>query len=741
MEDIQETLQRIMIKYNLDEYYPNFRKRMQAEKILKEFLAGREGRVACIASYSSDLALVRHFVGKRERGDYFLCRRAHNFEISYSTAYDVEKLATVDWTQYTTILLVSMEGASFIRHWFRQHGVAHTFLYDLFAEEGVVFDKDWNSLFSDPAMVWWANTAGDHAKQAFLTVELLAQLQNCRAATDEKERRLPLYKAYFLSLCAKDFILAQQCVARMGEEAVRQRASWREVEGLLAEIKEKLAMKMEKDILLLWTDALPYEDIHRVPFLEKKMAEGVCFDNIFTVCPNTHPTLKAMMCGKLPVDEDTYAIEEITEENSPLYRELRQHGYEICVIGEWSTIREDERSTCHHDVYEQSSIALWDLWRNILQHDGPVFFMVHTLQESHIPYLSPMLLDEEMDNEYLRFGKSCAYLSAQYEYYLPPLSKAMVKLYLTDHGKEWYMTRFHTYLVIEGEGIQPRRISSLCSFVDFYRIVADLLASNTVNDGHLQRDYVEVQDLDLYNPTYIATVMAQRYPLDIGHFGYHGFITNEYMYLRFTGGQEWFVKRGTHVPEPNLCDSFLCDEEKVEPFRALARDREQRMPPFREKLKYSRYLQEVFRRGKARNRKKKVLLDEWLESYPPGRLVLRTGGEYAGRLYSMLSNEARKRIGGVVDVNPHCLCSLLGLPIYSGLEDLPSSIEGVILAGRRTILDRLRAEAAPHEARIHILDPYRFLEGHGIICRYGVGEFEPADEDYEVGFPFDEVVY
>lgn len=740
MEDIQETLHQIIMKYDLDTYYPNFRKRLQAEKILYRFLDRQQGRIACIATYSSDLAFFRHFVRRRERADYFLCRKAHNYESAYSIAYDVGKLADVDWKQYGDVVLVSLEGASFIRHWLRQHGIRHTFLYELFALQGLVFDKAWTSLLSDPEMEWWTYAEGREPKCAYLTAELMEQIQGYRAAHGVEERTLHLDKAYFLALYTKDFLLARRCVERMGAEAERQRASWCEVEALLTEIKDKLAQTERKDILLLWTDALPYEDVHRVPFLAHKMEEGISFDNIFTVCPNTNPTIKTLLCGKMPVDENTYALQEITEENSPVYRELQRHGYEICVIGDWPSIREEDRSTCRHDAYEPSSMGLWDLWRNIVQRDQPTFFLVHALQESHSPYLSPLLLDEDMENEYLRFDKSCAYLSEQYAYYLPQLPISMVKLYLTDHGKEWYATRFHTYLVIEGDGISPRRIPSLCSFVDFPCIMAQLLSNHTVEEAKLRRDYVEVQDLDMYNPAHIAAFIAKKYAVGVGCFGYRGIITDQYMYLRFTDGREWFVERGKAVPEPNLFGSFLCSLEAVAPFRAMVRERERGVPSFEEKLKYSRYVHEVFRRAWERNLKKKKLLDGWLAEYPPGSLAIRTGGEYAGRLYSMLSDAARERIGGFVDVNRKCLCAGWGLPVYSEIGELPATIEGVLLAGRRTMIECLREEAAMYGARLYILDPYRFLEEHGIFCPHGVGDFEAEADDYDVGFPFEEVV-
>ena len=108
-----------------------------------------------------------------------------------------------------------------------------------------------------------------------------------------------------------------------------------------------------------------------------------------------------------------------------------------------------------------------------------------------MPYLSPLILDSDMDHAHSRFEKSCAWLSEQYAYYLPPLSKKMLKFYLTDHGKSLYRNRFHTYLVVEGEAIQPRRIGSLCSVVDFHRLLRQLLEKNEIDEETLRAERSE----------------------------------------------------------------------------------------------------------------------------------------------------------------------------------------------------------------------------------------------------------
>ena len=155
--------------------------------------------------------------------------------------------------------------------------------------------------------------------------------------------------------------------------------------------------------------------------------------------------------------------------------------------------------------------------------------------------------------------------------------------------------------------------------------------------------------------------------------------------------------------------AVIFDAEAIAPFREIIRQKEVKAPSFEQKLKYSRYVHTIFDRAKTHNFQKKALLDDWLRPYPPGSVLIRTGGDYALRLYGLLSAEVRKTIGGFVDIDRNCMGAGLGFPVYTELKEVPTDTRAILLAG--------------------------------IVCRHGAGDFEPAEEDYDVGFPFAEVAY
>ena len=92
MQDIDESLNHIILKYALDLYYPNFRKRFQAEKIMKDFFREQTGKIAFIASFASDFYHIRHFVTEKMAADYFLCEKTNRYE-NYASVFHTDKLA------------------------------------------------------------------------------------------------------------------------------------------------------------------------------------------------------------------------------------------------------------------------------------------------------------------------------------------------------------------------------------------------------------------------------------------------------------------------------------------------------------------------------------------------------------------------------------------------------------------------------------------------------------------------
>ena len=743
--DIDIELEKIIEKYDLDKYYPQYKTYKAAERCIRELFQDINGKIAIITTDDRNTKRFQYLLQDKDADFYYCSRRQNENDFSnYDTIYNVRCLDGVNWEQYDNVWLVSLNGSTMLKRSLRQRGIQYRFLYDNLALKGIICDREWDNLVCDQMVDWWTYYYGNRPKNDYLIAEIIDLRQEYRFTTYKDVKKMIIKKLFFLSILVRDFILAENCLVEMSEEFLAEKKAWQEIEVLLNNISHLLKRKEQRDIYMIWTDAVPFDDIRDVPYLYKKMSKGILFENIYTVCANTNPTSKAILCGKLPVDEDTYSINQISEENSILLSKLASENYDFCAISgcaAWNVIPWQYRSIKYHKDFQPISSMLWDLWRNIIIRDRPTFYMVHSLTESHSPYLSPNIDDETISIDNLRYKQSCQYLDEQYNYYLEKLSDSSIKIHMTDHGKTEYKNRHHAYFVVEGKNIEPIKVRDMCSYVDFHKIVSQIIKADTIKIKGIARKYVNVQDLDYYYPPYSAQVISSRQGIPYTFFGFHGIETQEAIYLHFTDGREWFVKKGdNNAPEPNLFDSYIYDESKVEWYREIVRQQEQNVPDFSKKLKYSKYIHKVFENAKEKNYRKRDIINQIISQYPDNSIYIRLGGSYGKQIYGILSKENQRKIGGVVDLSPDCICSKYGLPVYSSVEELPDTAK-IILPSNENFIERAEKECAACSHNLQVLNLHEKLKEYGIYTKDCVALFQPSQEDYEVDFPFDEIQY
>ena len=113
---IDKMLQELILKYDLDMYYPRYRKKLQALKIIQELAScWMNKKVLCICV--SDLC-KRHFekavCDNDVAIDYFVIDDADCY-ISNVAVFDDQK---VDYSQYDEIWNISYRGSFFINNFF-----------------------------------------------------------------------------------------------------------------------------------------------------------------------------------------------------------------------------------------------------------------------------------------------------------------------------------------------------------------------------------------------------------------------------------------------------------------------------------------------------------------------------------------------------------------------------------------------------------------------------------------------
>ena len=127
-----------------------------------------------------------------------------------------------------------------------------------------------------------------------------------------------------------------------------------------------------------------------------------------------------------------------------------------------------------------------------------------------------------------------------------------------------------------------------------------------------------------------------------------------------------------------------------------------------------------------------------LDKYPQNSVAIRMGGEHSMNLYARLSDKYKDKIVCFIDSNKMCVCAKYGLPIIRIDELKKENIQAVILSSydHRAML---RSEAEEYSKDIDVIDIYSVLEENDILCTDNFYmNINLKDEDYDVGFPFEE---
>ena len=128
-----------------------------------------------------------------------------------------------------------------------------------------------------------------------------------------------------------------------------------------------------------------------------------------------------------------------------------------------------------------------------------------------------------------------------------------------------------------------------------------------------------------------------------------------------------------------------------------------------------------------------------MKKYPKGTIALRMGGNHSAELYNRLQDEYKEKIGFIIDSNKECICKKYGMPVLTLEEAANTKIKAIVLSSYNH-LDMLRKETITYPNEIEIIDIYKELEEKGIYCKdtFYV-DAQMKDEDYEVGFPFEDL--
>jgi len=310
----------------------------------------------------------------------------------------------------------------------------------------------------------------------------------------------------------------------------------------------------KKHILVNWVDALRYDELSEMPFLEKTMKEGLFFDKMYAPTLYTNPELRSLLLGKLQIDDTSWKIKEEDIKKSSFYKSADKKGYKVAISSyKWSSVLADERCV---NQSERGSSYISFITLCLMQELEKTIVLSHIgIYEVHNPHISPWITKGGVIEDY--YGKekyewakkqskiSKEYLDEQIEYWYEMMQPGLRNtIWLSDHGEDRGEDSFgiegyhHTVFSITGEGINAERAQKVASLLRFKDAIHSLLNNESENlKDIMQADYSLIQNEDIYGTLfrYKKTNVDQRLQ-------YRGVVTNEDTFVRVVNGNEYYFR-------------------------------------------------------------------------------------------------------------------------------------------------------------------------------------------------------
>lgn len=739
--DINERLNKIIMKYNLDTCYPQYRKRLKAEQFLRNWMQGlTDGQetALCITLKQDDIDYFS-FLSRQmgSRITYVCIPNPQNIE---------KKIVKMDLKKYNHVYAISIQHG-YIVYCCSKMGVQCKSIYMEMEKEGIFFDQECYKVCNPGYEMFTGEFSGGRYCEG-TQVEFFVQKQYMQQSGTKSEKIFFLRKMFFLLLYMKDFLNAEKYIKEIcctdQEDGKNCMLAWEEICELLSMVKQRVSSRTQQDIIMVWMDAVGRDECDDMPCLQAFRENGIDFENAFTVMPYTNPTLMSIFHGTRVLEERYYQHDSISQD-SRMIAILEEKGYRVKIASGYMRIFAPEFETgIYHESGASCTEIFWDILNLLAREKEPLFVLGHTLAEGHSPHFYTEMVNSDFMGSKERQHSARKALDKQIEYFIDFIGDNAVRILMSDHGlKPNVLTRSHVNLAIQKKGLMPRKISGIFSYINFSELMVQLMKKGFINEERLTADYAKLEDPDLYNKKRIAEIIANKETLSLfPDFGYQGYVTKDWIYLKYNIGKEVLAYRNNPM---NKIVYFSIEDEidRTDPdmlayFRGLPFENTC-LGELDEKYKYSKYLIQVFENYRGYAHRKADAINHLFSGFEKASVAIRMGGEHTLALYRMLSSGNREKIHCIIDRDVNCLASVLGIPVYT-LEHMDYSKVKYVIPSSYEYREALIKEMESICQVIKVIDLYQYLAEQGIHMDRAIYKCERIpDECYDVGFPFEEI--
>lgn len=372
---------------------------------------------------------------------------------------------------------------------------------------------------------------------------------------EKEERRILLKKLMGFCVLEKDILgLKKYLTIYAGEYDESFRNYIREINLLISEIKEKIAKRKDKDVIVHWVDAVSNDRLREeMPFLyHLSMEKGsMKSEYAYTCMPWTTPTMKTIMTGKDPIEGRLYDI-KVLDDEMELLKQIGNKGYEFLYFGNavWAEkiIPKKYQGFSLDDMRTYISTEyLWNAVNRLaVGRDKHYFMLIHALYETHAPYFCP----ESDKLRGLRKGQertASAWMDRQLEFYTGIMGDKSLQIYMGDHGREdegyaYENKRLNVMFFLRNPFKNIDFSKKMFSLKKFPQLINYLMEWGDVTENEILSEYVISGSYDYYSETHVNAVIGNAVRLnDKKEWMQLKTIRNkEYAYVLYADGEEMF---------------------------------------------------------------------------------------------------------------------------------------------------------------------------------------------------------
>lgn len=561
--DIETEFQKILLRYGYSRMEEDFRREMYREiRTILHDVCGGNHKVAIKCAGIHTSRLMEDFIDVLKI-DCIIDNNPERIEEEIQR-FHIPIFRSYKGRNINTVIISSFE----FRRECKQElgndpGIEIVDIYDKLMQKGYYLSKEYYKYIGEPYKA---------------IIKCQYQYKQCRD-TKEKERFLDQLIGHYLDI--RDIYSAQKYVKEYIKYSYKKKKEkeklLEELEQLLVTIKRKCNDRNQKDILWFWQDALPFEYVKEMQYLSKEANKGIFFEQAYTPSWVTRSVYARILDQK--EEYDIYNNKNNWPKEHKTIEFMKSKGYDcrkIMCIGKQHIPLDRYDIQYSKNMLQQATATeiWWEALRELLLSEKPVFFLLHTGMETHVPIVSPALdeytciVESDIPTRYTpegeklhreRLKKNVNYIDQEWKFFIDILGDNSIKIFMSDHGdvlrketRQYTKDALHVAMIVTGRGVPCRQYCRLFCLTDFLKLLVYLLEQNERNEAQLFSDEIWLNGVDFYNKRVIEKYNEIEC-LELG-ISYNGILTLMDRYVKLGTGEEIY-----HI-FPDECTNCIKDK-------------------------------------------------------------------------------------------------------------------------------------------------------------------------------------